>query len=57
VTTVYNKETQTVFINVVNRNKENAVTAEIISDAHAFNGKAEASVVTSDSLYAGFTFD
>jgi alpha-N-arabinofuranosidase len=57
VTTVYNKETQTVFINVVNRNKEKAVTAEIISDAHAFNGKAEASVVTSDSLYAAFTFD
>lgn len=57
VTTVYNKETQTVFINVVNRNKEKAVTAEIISDAHAFSGKAEASVVTSDSLYAAFTFD
>jgi alpha-N-arabinofuranosidase len=57
VTTVYNKETQTVFINVVNRNKEKAVIAEIISDAHAFNGKAEASVVTSDSLYTAFTFD
>jgi alpha-N-arabinofuranosidase len=57
VTTVYNKETQTVFINVVNRNKEKAITAEIISDEHAFNGKAEASVVTSDSLSAAFTFD
>ncbi len=57
VTTVYNKETQTVFVNVVNRNKEKAITAEIISEGHAFNGKAEASVVTSDSLYSSFTFD
>jgi alpha-N-arabinofuranosidase len=57
VTTVYNKETQTVFINVVNRNKEKAITAEIISDTHAFNGKAEASVVNCDSLNTAFTFD
>jgi alpha-N-arabinofuranosidase len=57
VTTVYNKETNTVFINVVNRHKDKAITAEIINSSGVFSGKAEASLVTSDSLDASFTFD
>ena len=57
VTTVYNKETNTVFINVVNRDKDKAITAEIINDSGVFSGKAEASLVDSDSLNAFFTFD
>ena len=57
VTTVYNKETSTAFINVVNRNKDRAITADIISTSGIFSGKAEASLVNSDSLNAPFTFD
>jgi alpha-N-arabinofuranosidase len=64
VTAVYNKETNlptgqagTAFINVVNRHKDKAITAEIINSSGVFSGKAEASLVTSDSLNASFTFD
>ena len=57
VTTVYNKETNTVFINVVNRDKDKAIPAEIINDSGVFSGKGEASLVNSDSLNARFTFD
>jgi alpha-N-arabinofuranosidase len=57
VTAVYNKETNTAFINVVNRHKDKVMTAEIISDSGIFSGKAEATLVDSDSLDAVFTFD
>ena len=57
VTTVYNKETNTAFINVVNRDKDKAISAEIINDSGIFSGKAEASLIDSDSLNAFFTFD
>ncbi|MFZ0453205.1 MAG: alpha-L-arabinofuranosidase C-terminal domain-containing protein [Ignavibacteriaceae bacterium] len=57
VTTVYNKETNTAYINVVNRDKDKAITAEITSVSGIFSGKAEASLVDSDSLDAPFTFD
>ena len=57
VTTVYNKETNTAFINVINRDKDKAITADIINDSGVFNGKAEASLVNSDSLNAFFTYD
>jgi alpha-N-arabinofuranosidase len=57
VTTVYNKETNTAFINVVNRDKDKAISTQIINDSGMFSGKAEASLVDSDSLNAPFTFD
>jgi len=57
VSTVYNKEINTVFINIVNRHKDNAIIAEIINNSGGFSGKAEASLVNVDSLRAGFTFD
>ena len=57
VTTVYNKATNTVFINVVNRDKDKAIPAEIINESGVFSGKGEASLVNSDSLNARFTFD
>lgn len=57
VTTVYNKETNTVFINVVNRDKDKAITGDIINDSGAFNGIAEAILVDSDSLNAVFTYE
>ena len=56
-TTVYNKETGTVFINVVNRHKDKSITAEIINAFDKFSGKAEASLVNADSLRAAFKFD
>jgi alpha-N-arabinofuranosidase len=57
VTTVYSKEKNTVFINVINRHKDKGITSDIISNSGLFTGKAEASLVTSDSLNAQFIFD
>ena len=57
VTTVYSKETNTVFINVVNRHKDKAITADIVSNSGEFTGKAEARVTNSESLTAPFAFD
>ncbi len=57
VTSVYNKETNTVYINVINRNKDKAISTEIINNSGKFSGKAEVSLVDSDSLDTPFTFD
>ena len=57
VTTVFSTETSTIFVNVVNRHKDKAITAEIVDNSATFIGKAEASLLTSDSLRATFTFD
>jgi len=57
VTTTYNKEANKVFINVVNRSKDKAISADIISDSGIFVGKAEANIVDQNSLSAPFTFD
>ena len=57
VTTVYSKETNTAYINVVNRNKDKAITTEIINSSGVFTGKAEASIVNNDSLTEPFTFE
>ena len=57
VTTVYSKETNTVFINVVNRDKDKAITADILSNSGDFTGKAEASLINNESLTDPFVFD
>jgi alpha-N-arabinofuranosidase len=57
VTSVYSKETNMVYINVVNRNKVKAITTDIINNSGSFSGKAEASIIDSDSLTEPFTFD
>jgi len=57
VTTVYSKETNTTFINVVNRHKDKAITADIFSISGEFTGKAEAAYVAGTSLSETFTFD
>ncbi len=57
VSTVYSKETNTVFINVVNRHMDKEITADIISTSAEFTGKAEISLITSDDLKAPFAFD
>ena len=56
-TTVYSKENNTVFINVINRSEDKAITADIISNSRDFSGKAEASIVNSDDLKIGFSID
>ncbi|MEP6951034.1 MAG: alpha-L-arabinofuranosidase C-terminal domain-containing protein [Ginsengibacter sp.] len=57
VTTVYSKESKTVFINVVNRNEDKAIATNITSNSGDFSGKAEASVINSEDLKAPFSFD
>jgi len=57
VTTVYSKETNTVFINVINRNKDRAIITDIESNDAGFSGKAEASIINSDDLKAAFAYD
>ena len=57
VTSTYSSETNTVYINVVNRNKDNTITAEIMNTSGAFTGKAEASVLNAASLTEPFTFE
>ncbi|MGE5845076.1 MAG: alpha-L-arabinofuranosidase C-terminal domain-containing protein, partial [Ignavibacteria bacterium] len=57
VTTTYSGETNTAFINVVNRHKDKTIAADIISSSSAFTGKAEAKLITVDSLEEPFMFD
>jgi len=57
VTTVYSNGSNIVYINVVNRHKEKAITADIINVAGEFTGKAEAWVIAGDSLNEPFAFD
>ena len=57
VTSVYSKESNTVYINVVNRHKDKSIKADILSSSGEFTGKAEASVLTTNSLEEAFTFD
>ncbi len=57
VTTVYSKETGTAYINVVNRSKDKTITTDIVSNSGNFTGKAEASIVNSESLTDPFVFE
>jgi alpha-N-arabinofuranosidase len=57
VTSVYSKETGNVFINVINRHQDKAITADILNTTGTFSGKAEAGIVNSQSLKDAFTYD
>jgi alpha-N-arabinofuranosidase len=57
VTTVYSKETGDIIINVVNRHKDNPITADIISASGEFTAKAEATLVAGNTLNGTFTYD
>jgi alpha-N-arabinofuranosidase len=57
VTTVFSKETNTAYINVVNRNKDNTIIADIVSESSDFDGKAEVSLLNANGLDETFTFD
>jgi alpha-L-arabinofuranosidase len=56
-TTVYSNETNTIYVNVINRNKDKDITAELINNACDYKGEAEASVVNCTSLIEPFSFD
>jgi alpha-N-arabinofuranosidase len=57
VTSTYSKETNTAYINVVNRSKDKAIATDIINNSGKLTGKAEASILDSDSLTEPFTYD
>ena len=57
VSTTYSRETGTAFINVVNRHKDNAITADIISTSGNFIGKAEASIINTSDMQQAFEYD
>jgi alpha-N-arabinofuranosidase len=57
VTSVYSKETNTVYINVVNRHKDKTITADIINNSGTFTAKAETKLIAVASLDEPFTFD
>jgi len=55
VTSVYNKEKGSIFVNVVNRNADKAITADISNIAASFTGKAQASSIEGDAM-ENFTY-
>jgi alpha-L-arabinofuranosidase len=57
VTTTYSKETKTAVINVVNRHKDKAISADIFSGSGEFDGRAEVSLMSANDLNETFTFD
>ncbi len=57
VTSVYNEETKTAYINVVNRHKDKSIAANIQSTTGEFSGKAQVTLINQSSLTAPFTFD
>lgn len=57
VTTTYLKETNTVYINVVNRHKDKTLTADILNTSGEFTGKAEVSLIVAQDLQAPFTYE
>lgn len=57
VTSVYSKETNTIYVNVVNRHKDSAITTNIIFTSGVLTGKAEAALITGDNLNESFTYD
>lgn len=57
VTSVHNKVTNTVFVNVVNRHKDKSIKTEIISTSGEFKGIAKSSLLTSNFLEDLFVYE
>lgn len=57
VTCVYSRETHSLIINVVNRHKEMAIVADIISATGRFVGTATVSKINCDDILAPYTFE
>lgn len=56
VTSVYNKKTNSLVINVVNRHKNKAVSTDIVSNSGDFSGKASVTVINSNDIKAPYTY-
>lgn len=56
VTSVYNKETNSIVINVVNRHEKSAVNTEIVGNGKIFGQKASVTVFTKDDVNAAYTY-
>ena len=57
VTAVYSKEQETLFINVVNRHKERAISTDIVSSTGSFTGNAYISEIKRKDINARYKFD
>jgi len=57
VTSTYSEADKTVYINVVNRHKDETITSKIINSSGAFSGKAETRLINAESLDEQFTYD
>jgi alpha-N-arabinofuranosidase len=57
VTTVYSGETGWAYINVINRHQDKSITADVINASGVFTGKAEVSIIHSNSLEEIFTIE
>ena len=57
VSATYSRQTNTVFINVVNRHKDKAITVDITNTSGMFTGKGEINVIAGKELQEAFSFD
>ncbi|MDN3655170.1 alpha-L-arabinofuranosidase C-terminal domain-containing protein [Ferruginibacter paludis] len=57
VSTTFSKEANAVFVNVVNRHRDKAITTDIVNTSGEFTGKAEASIITGKDMQEAFAFD
>ncbi|MBN2708154.1 MAG: hypothetical protein JXR46_03825 [Calditrichaceae bacterium] len=57
VTAVYSEETNTAYINVVNRHKDKSIKSDIFCVSGKFAGNAEISLINAESIDETFTFD
>lgn len=57
VTSVYSKEANAVFINVINRHQDKAITTDITGTTGSWSNKAEASILNSESLKDNFSYE
>jgi alpha-L-arabinofuranosidase len=57
VSSTYSKETNIVYINVVNRHKDKAITADILSTSGQYFGKVEVSIINCNDLKEPFNFE
>ena len=56
VSSAYSEDEKTLVINVVNRNMEEAISTNIISDTGDFKGAAKISTINSDNVNTRYTY-
>jgi len=56
-TCVYDKETKSLVVNVVNRHKEKAIVTEIVSQSGTFAGRATVQEINGEDIQAPYTFE